>query len=63
MTHKWQISYHILISTALDRDLVRTINTWPAALFREADNVKDIEHQIATLAIYTVYIFCFYLGS
>ena len=43
--------------------LARTINTWPPALSRQAGKQEDTEHQIATLAIYTVYTCYFYTGS
>jgi len=49
--------------TVLDRGPARTINTWPPALSRQAEKKEDTEHQIATLALYTVYTCYFLSGS
>ena len=57
------MSYHTLTLTALDRGPARTINTWPPTVSRQAEKQEDTEHQIATLAIYTVYTCYFYTGS
>ena len=42
---------------------VRTTNTWPPALSKRTEKQEDTEHQIATLAFYTVYTCYFYIGS
>jgi len=47
----------------LDRGPAKTINTWPPALSRQAEKQEDTEHQIAALAIYTLYTYYFYTGS